>query len=88
MFIFIAADMRLHSVVENTEFKHVVKVLEGCCSVPSRVQCESNNESFVLFILVIYIFFLTTCQYLSALSVTVRIMANEPLLNVYIFQNK
>ena len=32
-----------------------------------------------------YLFLLTICQYLSALIVTVRLMGNEPLLNVYIF---
>lgn len=32
-----------------------------------------------------YFFLLTTCQYLSALAV--RLMDNEPLLNVYIFHN-
>ncbi len=39
-------------------------------------------------IVVISVFLLKICQYLSALSLTVRIMSNEPLLNVYTFQNK
>lgn len=50
-------------------------------STSYNLEIINNSDPFV-----IYFFFLTTCQYLSAL--TARIMANEPLMSVYIFPKK
>lgn len=56
------------------------------CKLQLLRNYQQVNGSFVLFIC--YYFLLTVCQCLSTITVTVRIMASEPLLNIFIFLNK
>ncbi len=91
--MFIAADVWAYVVLENTGFKHVVRVLEPIYNVPSRVHFSQSvvlpciNERKLQFIFVIYFFLLTIWQHLSALTLTIRILAIQPLLNVQNISN-
>lgn len=49
---------------------------------------QEKQECYEALLICFYFFLLTTCLYLSALSLTVRIMANEQVLNAYTFKIK
>ena len=70
-----------------------VNQLSTSCSIDASCRSANTNSprmqhDWHYLLLLLMFSLLTICQYMSALTVTVRIMANEPLLNVYIFQNK
>ena len=64
-----------------------VYLIQTCKNVQDAVinRSESYDGALLTFVFVIYLFLLTICKYLSALTFTLRIVANEPLLNVCIF---
>ncbi len=47
--MFIAADMQPHSVVENTGFKHIVRVLEPRYNGPSHVHVSQSVSQLHLY---------------------------------------
>ncbi len=87
-----------HTRLSSTRFKHMVSFSQSVAPVlykrsqAAAVQELSTGQGLTMehywHLCYSYIFLLTICQYLNARTVTVRNMANEPLLNVYIFQNK